>query len=534
MWAVVDGKKLGRTYLHREQFTRDLDDGHALLSCIYTLIRENALDAALRSARKAKELTPNDREIAEVLTILKANKDRDNAWNEALWAAQKIHGQFPKNRDILKFLTAHDAKENKSNVNSLRTRLGLLPLSVDYNGYMIIMAGKRSKDGRPSIENFTRRAEEFTSMGIEIRPWMPMVVSSGNYPGLRPGFTIVVLGVCGKQELKEILLRLRRINPDIYARRVKWHDMVGSCPQLRPPEPLSESRLASVRLGLKDTSGTTEIADKSRAILADLPFDSWSERFGKDALCYAAWGLTCETAREELKPKLHGSEEELCSTLSISGDGKAEASEIGVSDNNEARFAYCEVSDNHFDMLLLFAKKNSNETWMPVDAIFRPTGGQTYLTTEGVQLTQRTICIALSLTIDHAFYHSRSTTYLQCYQSRRDSIGYSRVRDLEPVVAWEEHDVGTICDCEGGYDECGECSDESTHHKFPVRHWKLVSGEASDVLCIPGEIETENGTVHKNSRRRDSAFKIFRSRAIRLRDLSPCHALPSPEKMDEK
>ncbi|MCK5806615.1 MAG: hypothetical protein KAI66_27550 [Lentisphaeria bacterium] len=426
-------------------------------------------------------------------------------------------------------------EQDRGEINRLRARLGLAPLADDYDGYMIILSGKRSKEGRPSLANYMRRREEFASAGVATRPWMPRVVPSGNYPGLRPGFTIAVLGVCGKQELKERLTRLKRIDPNIYARLVKWHDMVDSCPRNVSSEPLTESRLASIRLEMKESSDRTEIANKTRAILEELSPDTWSERFGKDALCYAAWGLTCEAARKETGPQLHAGVEKLCSTVSISERGSVEVHKKVIPDGSVAQVVMCRAEDqieeeksrHYLDMMVLFARISDNGNWMPFGVYFLPVGSPDGMTIESVKMTQDTICIVVVVTTSHVFY-SKSTTHLECYHSRQGSNRFGRVRNFQPTIAWEEEEAITLCDCE----DC-DCVDETSHLKHPVLGWKLVPGEDSDLLCIPGELDAETHYIHKDSKRRDRAYKIEGSRATRLRDFSACRASTLPDKEDQ-
>jgi hypothetical protein len=65
---------------------------------------------------------------------------------------------------------------------------------------------------------------------LELAKGYPRVLESKTVPGLKPGFWVVVLGVCAPGKEAQPLAALKALEPKIYTREVQWTEPLA-CPQ---------------------------------------------------------------------------------------------------------------------------------------------------------------------------------------------------------------------------------------------------------------------------------------------------------------
>lgn len=89
---------------------------------------------------------------------------------------------------------------------------------------------------------------------FEFTAGYPKVVESASVAGLKPGFHVVLLGVCGADESQLALAVFKALQPQVYARPVQITER--NCPKLKgewKPETKTNGSLSAI--GLKGPSG---------------------------------------------------------------------------------------------------------------------------------------------------------------------------------------------------------------------------------------------------------------------------------------
>ncbi|WP_257454185.1 hypothetical protein [Archangium lipolyticum] len=130
----------------------------------------------------------------------------------------------------------------------------------------------------------------------------PKVVRSDDYPGLKPGLFIALLGICSAHDKDALLPLMKTVDAGIYAREVKVADGPMSCPAEAAPEaqlvtasgltiraykfraPFIGLDLEHARVALEDASGKVLDAWTPPKGALDLGEETPLERFSKTDL----------------------------------------------------------------------------------------------------------------------------------------------------------------------------------------------------------------------------------------------------------
>jgi len=134
----------------------------------------------------------------------------------------------------------------------------------------LIWGGGATPDAAAAaLKNFGETAE--AKELFEFAAGYPKIVESKSVAGLKPGFHVVLVGVCGSDESLLALAAFKSLQPQVYARPVQVSER--NCPKLKPawkPETQADGSLSATALkgplgkwkllvSLKDDAG--EIVD---------------------------------------------------------------------------------------------------------------------------------------------------------------------------------------------------------------------------------------------------------------------------------
>lgn len=89
--------------------------------------------------------------------------------------------------------------------------------------------GATPEDAAAALKNF--RETDSVNRFFEFTSGYPKVVESKSLAGLKPGFHVVLLGVCGADESVLALSALKSLQPQVYARPVQITER--NCPKLK-------------------------------------------------------------------------------------------------------------------------------------------------------------------------------------------------------------------------------------------------------------------------------------------------------------
>ena len=99
-------------------------------------------------------------------------------------------------------------------------------------GEMVVWSGGKT---RAEAERQLEGLKPYLKALEPVLKFQPAVVESARVEGLKPGFFIVALGVCPKQQVEESLATFQAIYPDVYTRSVKYQP-TDELPALECPE----------------------------------------------------------------------------------------------------------------------------------------------------------------------------------------------------------------------------------------------------------------------------------------------------------
>ncbi|PTL82281.1 hypothetical protein [Vitiosangium sp. GDMCC 1.1324] len=140
-------------------------------------------------------------------------------------------------------------------------------------GEMLIWSGGKTRD---EAERQQQDLAAYQKVLDTVLPLSPQVLESARIQGLKPGFFVVALGVCPKDEVSEPLGVLQAIYPDVYTRTVKYpaeeKTPALGCPELESVA--NDSADEPVRWSLH----RTERLEQGGSTLIGLAFTySWEE-----------------------------------------------------------------------------------------------------------------------------------------------------------------------------------------------------------------------------------------------------------------
>lgn len=96
---------------------------------------------------------------------------------------------------------------------------------------------------------------------VALGPGYPKIVRSDGFPGLKPGFHVVALGVCAPGELEKPLRALQGLRREVYAREVTLPAAEATCP--RGEQGFEALELERVTRGDRELSLIGFLASKS-------------------------------------------------------------------------------------------------------------------------------------------------------------------------------------------------------------------------------------------------------------------------------
>lgn len=89
---------------------------------------------------------------------------------------------------------------------------------------MILWGGGKTRDeAEASAADFRQRASLWDDL-VELAKDYPRIMESASVPGLKPGFQVVVLGVCEAKEGEEFATVFDTFEPRTYTRPVEWKE----------------------------------------------------------------------------------------------------------------------------------------------------------------------------------------------------------------------------------------------------------------------------------------------------------------------
>ena len=97
----------------------------------------------------------------------------------------------------------------------------LLAVTLLATQILILTGGKTEAEAEKRLENLSTLVSEMGDV-VAFPPDFPAVVKSDQYEGLKPGFFIVVAGVCDDKALKPALETLKVLVPGTYAKPITW------------------------------------------------------------------------------------------------------------------------------------------------------------------------------------------------------------------------------------------------------------------------------------------------------------------------
>jgi hypothetical protein len=147
----------------------------------------------------------------------------------------------------------------------LAVSLLLLAAAPDAGAVAVIWGG--GKDATAAHESLARWEAEKRLLGelVTFAPGFPKMVSSTTVPGLNPGFHIVLLGFCSREEGQSERAYLQALYPFTYEKPVK--DVESACPVWVEP---SKERAVESRRTVKGVRFTLSVVVLARPELPDI------------------------------------------------------------------------------------------------------------------------------------------------------------------------------------------------------------------------------------------------------------------------
>ncbi len=108
---------------------------------------------------------------------------------------------------------------------------------------LIWAGGATAEAGVEAFKSFEARKAELAEY-VALAPGFPKLVESKTVTGLKPGFHVVLLGLCGEDVADERLAVLKLVEEKVYARRVQVEVEALGCPSLSGGWRLEASRTA--------------------------------------------------------------------------------------------------------------------------------------------------------------------------------------------------------------------------------------------------------------------------------------------------
>ncbi len=112
----------------------------------------------------------------------------------------------------------------------LATAMAGQALAAGRSAEMFIWGGGNTQeDAQASLDQYRDRSAEWSDI-VALAPEFPRILESKSVPGLKPGFIIVVLGVCAAPDAATAAKYLKALEPTVYQRSVTWSDAGGALP----------------------------------------------------------------------------------------------------------------------------------------------------------------------------------------------------------------------------------------------------------------------------------------------------------------
>src|SRR5690349_20739583 len=95
----------------------------------------------------------------------------------------------------------------------------------------IIWAGGKTREEAQARLDGWPKDEARWSQSVRLKAGFPKLVASDALPGLKPGFHVVLLGICNAEQARARTRTLKELYPEVY-----WRPLTGphdeSCPEL--------------------------------------------------------------------------------------------------------------------------------------------------------------------------------------------------------------------------------------------------------------------------------------------------------------
>ena len=108
-------------------------------------------------------------------------------------------------------------------------------LNGEQKAVIIIAGGTTDAEAQQGLESW-KAVEPLAAAFFKVSPGFPKMVKSADVPGLKPGFTVVLLAAAREFELAPFLPVVQAIRPGSYLREVTWSPESGGAP-LTPAAP---------------------------------------------------------------------------------------------------------------------------------------------------------------------------------------------------------------------------------------------------------------------------------------------------------
>ncbi len=163
---------------------------------------------------------------------------------------------------------------------------------------VLIWGGSREAAEASALQAALTGGKEPRLSQWKLAPGFPSLIESHTLPGLHPGFHIVILGFCSRQEAPAILAELKAVHPGAYARTVTVPEGTqgASCPQPKGPATWAPE-LEPARKALQ----AAEAAEKSLRKVERIELSEGDPRTGRFAAL-----VHLRTAEGDLKVELVG------------------------------------------------------------------------------------------------------------------------------------------------------------------------------------------------------------------------------------
>lgn len=143
--------------------------------------------------------------------------------------------------------------------------------------------GPTPEDGATWLARWQQESPDYADL-ITLAPGWPKLVESGSMPGMKPGFHVVVLGVCLAGDEQPALALLKALHAGTYVRELDGPAPASGCPTvangvtLRQREVVEQGRSAAVVLSVG--AHIPEVAGGESASGA---IEGWVLAIGRDA-----------------------------------------------------------------------------------------------------------------------------------------------------------------------------------------------------------------------------------------------------------